>query len=476
MNRMNQTDDVVREYFQQHFVDLCSVRLAADEVSEFPFHRREGRFYVAALVVVFQKFVTAKVVEVEEAIPSGSFLFWFHRGIRAEGDERSRAHFFDHRDHLAAAVRLVSGNLCHREILACSLNQWPELRNIVAVAVGHGNGCHDVGFYPDHRMDFQIVADILFVSVLGREMPIETLNTESSRINREIGFDRAERQAARRYEALNDRRDLLRLDHVKDAVVAGRAGDQALRLRFPQIGHEAAGADGGVNLESGSEQGVANREPRTPAPLPTFGNRSAQVAEQAAERLFLSGLRGVVGWPVLRVRDTDGGGNGRAAIFIDLPLHRELDCEGVLALHLAQFMIRAGAMIAVLAERYRIASIERLRGYNPSIAFLFDLRHRRYFESSLFPCVHCCLLICITIVGILAARCQAVDLTIHWAYSVGMTRRKPKAARKDEEIRLRLTLAQKESFRKAAEKAGLDVSNWLRSIAIREAALALGKD
>jgi uncharacterized protein (DUF1778 family) len=48
-------------------------------------------------------------------------------------------------------------------------------------------------------------------------------------------------------------------------------------------------------------------------------------------------------------------------------------------------------------------------------------------------------------------------------------RRKPKAARKESSIRLRLTEIQKETFTKAAERAGLDLSGWLRSIAVREA-------
>jgi len=49
-------------------------------------------------------------------------------------------------------------------------------------------------------------------------------------------------------------------------------------------------------------------------------------------------------------------------------------------------------------------------------------------------------------------------------------RRKPKADRKEYSIRLRLTGAQKETFTKAAEQAGLDLSGWLRSVAVREAA------
>jgi uncharacterized protein (DUF1778 family) len=50
-----------------------------------------------------------------------------------------------------------------------------------------------------------------------------------------------------------------------------------------------------------------------------------------------------------------------------------------------------------------------------------------------------------------------------------MKKRRLKRERKDEELRLRLTAAQKEMFARAAQRAGLDLSSWLRSIAVREA-------
>jgi hypothetical protein len=47
-----------------------------------------------------------------------------------------------------------------------------------------------------------------------------------------------------------------------------------------------------------------------------------------------------------------------------------------------------------------------------------------------------------------------------------MKRRKPKAARKDSQIRIRLTRDQKETLRLAADRAGLDVSSWLRALGL----------
>jgi len=47
--------------------------------------------------------------------------------------------------------------------------------------------------------------------------------------------------------------------------------------------------------------------------------------------------------------------------------------------------------------------------------------------------------------------------------------RKPKPQRKEDQIRIRLTSEQKTKFSQAAAKAGLELSAWLRFVAMREA-------
>lgn len=47
--------------------------------------------------------------------------------------------------------------------------------------------------------------------------------------------------------------------------------------------------------------------------------------------------------------------------------------------------------------------------------------------------------------------------------------RKPKAKRKEDSIRIRLTDAQKASYTRAAERAALDLSSWIRTVLTREA-------
>ena len=48
-------------------------------------------------------------------------------------------------------------------------------------------------------------------------------------------------------------------------------------------------------------------------------------------------------------------------------------------------------------------------------------------------------------------------------------KRKPKALRKGEMLRIRVTEEQKQALADAAARDGLDVSNWIRSLALREA-------
>lgn len=48
-------------------------------------------------------------------------------------------------------------------------------------------------------------------------------------------------------------------------------------------------------------------------------------------------------------------------------------------------------------------------------------------------------------------------------------RRKPKALRKEESIRIRVTAEQKAALEEAAKRAGIGVSSWLLTLGLREA-------
>jgi uncharacterized protein (DUF1778 family) len=52
-----------------------------------------------------------------------------------------------------------------------------------------------------------------------------------------------------------------------------------------------------------------------------------------------------------------------------------------------------------------------------------------------------------------------------------MRPRKPKTERKQETLRIRVTADQKKALTDAARRAGLDLSTWLRVLALRAAGL-----
>lgn len=69
----------------------------------------------------------------------------------------------------------------------------------------------------------------------------------------------------------------------------------------------------------------------------------------------------------------------------------------------------------------------------------------------------------------------AIDRILHCAYSVAMRKpqgsrtRTPRKQRKDDEVRMRVTEEQKRTLVDAAAREGLDLSAWLRQLALRAA-------
>jgi hypothetical protein len=90
----------------------------------------------------------------------------------------------------------------------------------------------------DHDVDLEIVACVLFVPVFGAVVPIEATETEASGIDREIGFDGTQRQAAGSDQVLDSSRDFGRFDDIENTVVAGR-------VARPNRSHKWEFANGG---------------------------------------------------------------------------------------------------------------------------------------------------------------------------------------------------------------------------------------
>jgi hypothetical protein len=56
-----------------------------------------------------------------------------------------------------------------------------------------------------------------------------------------------------------------------------------------------------------------------------------------------------------------------------------------------------------------------------------------------------------------------------------MKRRKPKAERKEEQVRVLVTPAQKRRLREAAAQSGQGLATWLRAVGLREASMVLDR-
>jgi hypothetical protein len=68
-----------------------------------------------------------------------------------------------------------------------------------------------------------------------------------------------------------------------------------------------------------------------------------------------------------------------------------------------------------------------------------------------------------------AVHVKPLDLYGQYSYKGTVKRRKPKAQRKEATIQIRLTAEQKRVLTDAAERAGLDVSSWLRNLGLTSA-------
>src|SRR5207253_2048200 len=118
------------------------------------------------------------------------------------------------------------------------------------------------------------------LAVLRGVVPVKIIAAEARRIDGELGFKGLERERALGNQALEERRDVLALQQVENAVEVRGASDETLRGRIAQVGHEAATGNGAVNLEAGGKQLVVQRQGRTAALLFRTGHVGYQIAEQ----------------------------------------------------------------------------------------------------------------------------------------------------------------------------------------------------
>jgi hypothetical protein len=209
---------------------------------------------------------------------------------------------------------------------------------------------------------------------------------------------------------------------------------------------------------------------------------AAQVVQQRLEFVFLVGLRGIVRSPVLRVsgglfRDSQALGNGCSAVRVFFPRRNISHGVDVLAHHPAKFVIRARARRRLVLEIHYVGSFASLRRDNPTRSGVANGSSLGKLNASFLSGFrHFVTLIMLLQCSYKVAPCQALILLLTRSYTRAtlwhMAKSKKKATAKslkDEMVRFRVSAEQKQAFEEAAQRDGLDVSAWIRRVALKEA-------
>jgi hypothetical protein len=307
---------------------------------------------------------------------------------------------------------------------------------------------------------------------------VEALRSEASRIHCELSFQSLERQRGAGNQVVEHWRKRLFIKHVENAVVVRRAVNELKVGRGAKVRHESAGAHRAVDLERGGENHVGQRQRRTTALLLWRRDICQQVTEQCAKRGLLAGLRLVVGAPVLRIGDARGASLNHGAVWLRLSPEHEFDSVSVLARFASKLEIRASAGIAVGATEHTILSVHALRGDAPfALAPSGNRRGRRDFKSPLTPRAQGFIqhshIVATTQLHVKSGdflTCSYVLATLWPVAKTNKRRARPAAKpRKDDVVRMRVSGDQKEALTTAAQRDGLELSAWLRQLALKAA-------
>lgn len=220
-------------------------------------------------------------------------------------------------------------------------------------------------------------------------------SAEAGRVHSEIYFHAGQGQAALPNQFQQHWRHFLIFQVIENRIVVRNAGDQSPLVRFAEIAHEPAAREAGIDFEGCGEDSIRERERRPSASLPHWLlNASAEIAQQLLKFILLAGLRGVVGWPVLRVRlalhKTHSFRNRGAAVRVLLVNHEVSNGIDVLTGQPAFLKIRAGT-IWFFVGRYsdEVPRIGGLRQNHPFVvAITLDFSRFCNRLSAFFSRVH----------------------------------------------------------------------------------------
>jgi hypothetical protein len=190
---------------------------------------------------------------------------------------------------------------------------------------------------------------------------------------------------------------------------------------------------------------------------------------------------GVVRSPILTVGDTDcfrdSGSSVRCSFAPDTKLNR----ENVFAFRLMGVIVGARALGRIAAEIDGVRrAAARLRRNYPQIALALHFHRRGDLKSSLFAWIHVCRspIIVATMslhLGRMSSDCflltRSRNVATMWLVEKAKRKRTRSTAKtlKNDLVRMRIPTDQKHKLMEAAARDGLELSQWLRQVALREA-------
>ena len=462
------------EHLTENFVHLRRVELGAERASELPLDHAHGRLDVAPLVVVRQELGTLEAVEVEETVPRlGSAV----HAVALERNEGRCARGRDCREVRVRQVCLVRAHLGHAEtVRGRRLHEAGKLGAVVHGALGNFHGRHHVRQATRHhvRLEPRVFAHI--PPVLGIEPAAVDVRGEARRVYRKLGLDTRQRGRALLDERLQDRRQLLAVHVLEDRVVGRRTMHHAPILALADVRRGAASRDSRIDLGDAPVNDVRHRQRLWAAPL--VWRRCHVRAEVAKERLdngLLLALSTVVRRPVLRIRlprDLDGLGDGRGTVRLHLDDLEVLDREDVFALAGASLVVEAGTRLRLDIDD--VAARVRLRRTEPDgPVHVLQALVLGQQPPTLLSYIHetQCSYDVASRQGKKWLTCSHTALTL-WPMSKQAKRAKANPLtkpNKDDVVRMRVTGEQKTALVEAASRDGLELSQWLRQLALRAA-------
>src|ERR1700683_1493399 len=404
----NQHAEVVCDDLAQNLVHLTDFGLGANRVPKLALDHGEHGLDVRPLVVVGQEGVSLvgekvlHLVEDAHGAWQGRLNGSKGRDVAAEGDVGRSACVLNRLHVLLGAVRLVGGYVPNVEVLNRCGKGGTEVERVIAVGTRQLYGGHDVGTHSRHGVELHpLLPDPLFAPLV--VVPAhEPAGAESSGVHREVGLNLFQRECRNLNKLPQSGRHFGRAQVTQDGVEMRVGFGQTVRLVLANVGVETPSGQSRVDAMDRGEGHIAHGHPRAPLPLRGVLNERTEVAEHWQETLFLFGLSGVVGRPVLGVGHAHGlGQNGAVRV---LTLADDLDGEDVLAGPAAGLKVRAGA---TQAERFGdvlahvVGAQPTLRGDRPAVALgvaqtLFGCD----FQTPEFSCVHLPVPPSISLIGI----------------------------------------------------------------------------